>query len=120
MEMADWLSQFKYSPIKPLLDSGNDAIIYFAKRDLLEEKNQSIESIWDLPEVHKIIDKQLDDGSWPSKAKKDINSGVKYPLIETWKQLRFLIQQYEMDNTHPAIQKAAEFIFSCQSRGRGH
>jgi len=113
--MADWLSQFNYSPIKPLFDSGNAAIIYFAKRDLLEDKIQSIEYIWDLPEVQKIIKKQLDDGSWPSKAKKGINSGVKYPLIETWKQLRFLIQQYEMDNNHPAIQKAAEFIFSCQT-----
>lgn len=113
--MADWLSQFKYSPIKPLFDSGNDTIIYFAKRDLLEEKIEAIEYIWDLPEVHKIIQKQLDDGSWPSNAKKNINSGVKYPLIETWKQLRLLIQQYEMNNTHPAIGKAAEFIFSCQT-----
>jgi len=40
--MADWLSQFKYSPIKPLFDSGNDTIIYFAKRDLLEEEIQSL------------------------------------------------------------------------------
>ena len=113
--MADWLSQFNYNPIKPLFDSGNDAIIYFAKRDLLEEKIESIKYIWELPEVHNIIEKQLNDGSWPSKAKKNVNSGVKYPLIETWKQLRFLIQQYEMDNTHPAIRKAAEFIFSCQT-----
>lgn len=113
--MADWISKFKYDPIKPLMDSPDLAIIYFTKRDLLHEITESINCVWDLPEVQKILIKQLDDGSWPVKGKKNKNSGVKYPLIETWKHLRFLIQQYEMNNTHPAIKKAAEFIFSCQT-----
>jgi len=113
--MSDWLSKFKYSPIKPLLESGDETIIYFTKRDLLGEKIDFIDRFWDLPEVQKIVNRQLDDGSWPTKSKKEENSGVKYPLIETWKQLRFLIQQYEMNNTHSVIKKAAEFIFSCQT-----
>jgi hypothetical protein len=113
--MADWLSKFKYNPIKPLRDSNNKAIIYFTKRDLLEKELGNIEYIWDLPEVIKILKKQLDDGSWPTKRKIHKISGVKYPLIETWKHLRFLIQQYEMNNTHPSIRKAADFIFSCQT-----
>lgn len=113
--MTQKLSKFKYIPLKPLLESENDAIIYFTKRDFLEEKVESIDYIWDLPEVQKILKNQIDDGSWPSKVKKNENSGVKYPLIETWKHLRFLIQQYEMDKIHPTIQKAAEFIFSCQT-----
>lgn len=113
--MADWISKFKYYPIKPLMDSQNLAIIYFTKRDLLDTTTESIDCVWDLPEVQKMLKNQLDDGSWPAKGKKDENSGVKYSLIETWKHLKFLIQQYEMNNTHPAIKKAAEFIFSYQT-----
>lgn len=113
--MAEWLSKFKYDPIKPLLESEDDAIIYFTKRDLLEEKVGPIDSVWDLNEVLKILKKQLEDGSWPTKGQKNKHSGVKYPLIETWKNLRFLIQQYEMNNSHSAIKKASEFIFSCQT-----
>lgn len=112
--MTDWPSKFTYDPIKPLLKSGNDAIIYFTRRDLLEEKVDPIDMVWDLSEVQRILSKQLDNGSWPVRSKKNTN-GVKYPLIETWKQLRFLIQQYEMDNTHLSIRKAADFIFSCQT-----
>lgn len=113
--MNIWSSKFKYNPIKPLLKSGDDAIIYFTKRDLLDERVESIDKIWVLPAVDKILKKQLDDGSWPVKGKKSENTGVKYPLIETWKQLRFLIQQYQMDKTHLSIKKATEYIFSCQT-----
>jgi hypothetical protein len=57
--MANWLSKFKIDPIKPFLESGNEAIIYFARRDLLEERLQSIDHI--LPEVQKILKKQQSD-----------------------------------------------------------
>ena len=106
--------KFKYDPLKSLLELGDEVIVYFTRRDLLDEKVSPIHHIWDLPEVQIILQKQLDDGSWPSKYGNN-QTGVKYSLIETWKALRFLVQQYEMDNTHPAIQMAAEYIFSCQT-----
>ena len=112
--MTDWLLRLKYSPIKPLLESKNKVIINFTKRDLLEEKVDPLDFLWDLPEVQRILNKQVDDGSWPVRGKNN-TIGVKYPLIETWKQLRFLIERYEMNNTHPAIRQAAEYIFSCQT-----
>lgn len=112
--MSDWRSKFIYDPVKTLLDSGDEAIIYFTKRDLLEEEVNSINYLWDLPEARKILKKQLDNGSWPFKGKKNEDCRVKYSLIETWKQLRVLIQKFEMNNAHPAIERAAEFIFSCQ------
>src|SRR5690606_1170241 len=100
--MSDWRSKFIYDPVKTLLDSGDEAIIYFTKRDLLEEEVNSINYLWDLPEARKILKKQLDNGSWPFKGKKNEDCRVKYSLIETWKQLRVLIQKYEMNNAHPA------------------
>ncbi|MBN1567810.1 MAG: hypothetical protein JXA73_08170 [Acidobacteria bacterium] len=111
---AQGLSQLKYDPIKPLLASENAAIIYFAQRDLLDRDVGSIEAVWNLPQVVKIIKKQQPDGSWKSNKHK-AGAEWKTELTETWRQLRFLVDQYELDRTHIAIQKAAEFVFSCQS-----
>ncbi|MBN2351784.1 MAG: terpene cyclase/mutase family protein [Spirochaetales bacterium] len=36
-------------------------------------------------------------------------------MIETWKQLRFLAEKYELDKRHGCVAKAAEYIFSCQT-----
>jgi hypothetical protein len=110
-----WCSQFKYSPLKALIASGNEAVVYFTERDLLDREVGSIETVWNLPQVRKILRRQQPDGSWkPGKSK--AREGWKRELTETWRQLRFLVDQYELDKRHPAIQKAADFVFSCQSR----
>jgi len=38
-----------------------------------------------------------------------------YELLETWRNLRILVEMYGMDRTHPNVEKAAEFIFGCQT-----
>jgi hypothetical protein len=101
--MIGWISQFKYDPISPLLESKNIAISYFIKRDLLDHDAAPIEGIWNLPEVTKIINTQQVNGSWKSA------------LLETWRRLRVLVDQYEMTQAHPAVEKAVNFVFSCQS-----
>jgi hypothetical protein len=106
--------QLKYDPVAPLLASNNIPISYFTERDLLNRSVGSIELVWNLPEVRKLLKKQHADGCWKS-AKSKPGSGPKVELTETWRWLRFLIDQYEMTKTHPAIEKAAEFVFSCQS-----
>lgn len=112
--MYPWATRLKYDPVKPLVASTNAAIVFFAKRDLLGQDVGSIEAIWNLPEVLKITRKQRPDGSWKSGKNKP-DSGCRAELTETWRQLRFLIDQYELNETHSAIKKAAEFVFSCQS-----
>ncbi len=109
-----WLKELIFDPIEPLTESSNEAIMYFTQRDLLENEPASIETIWSLPEALKIAKKQQPDGSW-APAKKHATSSEKYALTETWRQIRFLIDQYEMNKNHPAVQKACEYIFSCQS-----
>jgi hypothetical protein len=109
-----WALQFMYDPVAPLLASGNGAIEYFTKRDLLNEDPGIIENVWALPAVGRILRKQRPDGSWKSN-KKTADCRWKTELLETWRQLRYLIDQYELNNAHPAIQSAAEFVYSCQS-----
>ena len=109
----NWLRYLKYDPIQPLLESDNNALTYFTNRDLLDKQVQPISYIWDLPEVNKIIKKQVEGGYWASK-KNTENTIQNYSLIETWKQFRFLVEKYEMNKSHQCIERAAEFLFSCQ------
>lgn len=110
----NWLNSLKYNPIEPLVGSDNSAIIYFTTRDLLNKREQLINCIWDLPEVKKIIKGQMNDGHWKTKKKKT-DTLQNYQLIETWKQLRFLVEKYEMNKNQQCIEKASGYIFSCQS-----
>jgi len=112
--MEIWQRELRFDPIPPLLSSGDEALRYFVRRDLLEEEVEPIRYLWQLPEAQKIFKKQQPDGSWvfPGKKKhKDIN----YGLIETWKQFRFLIEKYGFNREDPPTQRAAEFLFSCQT-----
>lgn len=114
--MEIWKDQFMYDPLEPLISSKNKAIVYFSKRDLLEERVDSIEMLWNLPTAIKIINKQQEDGSWRYPAwKKKINEPENYNLLETYRQLGFLIEKYGLSNDHDAIKKAADYIFSCQT-----
>ncbi|MFQ5891193.1 MAG: hypothetical protein ACE5HW_00175, partial [Candidatus Methanofastidiosia archaeon] len=101
----------------PLLASKNEVLSYFVNRDLLDEKVKPIDYIWKLPEVKKIIKRQQDDGSWRYPGKqKDVYPKHHYALLETWKQFRFLVEKYELTKYHPSVRKAAEFLFSCQTK----
>lgn len=112
--MTGWASRLRYDPARPLLESDDEAIVYFARRDLQGEDVVPIERVWELPAVRKILRRQQPDGSW-KPGKKAKSPGVKYPLIETWRHLRYLVDQYEMDRRHPALERAAEYVFSCQT-----
>jgi Prenyltransferase and squalene oxidase repeat len=112
--MNTWREQLPFDPLPPLLSSGNEALIYFVWRDLLEESNDSLELIWQLPGAQKILAKQLSDGSWP-RTGEEKHPAIDYHLIETWKQFRYLVEQFGFTRDHPQAQKAAEFLFSCQT-----
>src|SRR5512147_170248 len=111
--MADWTFRLARDPIKPLIGSGNDAVSFFARRDLLGPGVGPIEGVWGLPEVRLILRKQLPDGSWKYPGRQ-ASPGIKYGLLDTWKQLRYLVDAYCMDRPHPAVSKAAEYVLSCQ------
>ena len=114
--MKDWRGKIEFDPIPEFLSTENKTIIYFIKRDLLDEEVNSIEKLWKLPNPIKIINKQQDDGSWKYPgSKKDIRTQENYDQLETYRQLGFLIEKYGFNRQHQAIQKAAEFLFSFQT-----
>lgn len=114
--MSDWKVNLKFDLITPLLESKNPYIISFTKHDLLENTELPINSLWELSEVKKILSKQQRDGSWKynNKAKRTM-SGTKYNLLETWRQLRYLVDQYGMTKEQKRVDLAAKFIFLHQT-----
>lgn len=114
--MSDWIRQFKFDPVPGLVDSENKPISYFARRDVLGEHVESIRNLWELPEAEKIVGRQQHEGSWKyHSAKLDIRSQANYNLLETYRILGVLVEEYGFTREHLAIQKAADFLFGFQT-----
>jgi len=113
--MNDWIGILRVDPTQRLLALGDEALTFFMRRDLLYGDTAPIDDLWKLPAVIKFTKKQKGNGSWRYGGQ----GRVKYPynnydLLETYRSLRILVEMYGMDRSHPAIQTAAEFVFSCQ------
>jgi hypothetical protein len=113
--MKSWRNRLQFDPIPPLLGSGDEALRYFSRRDLLGEAAGPVNPIWELPEAMKILKKQKPDGSFPFPAGKNKHGAIDYALIETWRQFRYLVEVYGMAKDYPQAERAAEFIFSRQT-----
>jgi hypothetical protein len=115
--MNSWLEQFRVDPTEVLLASNNPAIEYFTNRDILDKKVKPIRILWELPEVQKVLKKQLPDGSWSYPGKRlDQYPKHHYSLLQTWKEFRILVERYELNKKHLKAKAAAEFLFSCQTK----
>jgi hypothetical protein len=112
--MENWRKQLRVDPIPSLTSSGNEALRFFVRRDLLGEQVGAVDCLWQLPEAQKILRKQQEDGSWPHPGEIK-HPDVNYPLVETWRQFRVLVQQYGFTRENPQAQRAAEFLFRCQT-----
>jgi hypothetical protein len=113
-----WLKRFKYDPLESLLSCGYDNIVYFTKRDLLEEKVGDIRNqLWEMKGSLSILGHQKPDGRWKyPNPKERIRKKEHFDLLETYRQLGFLIEHYGFDKRHEAIKKAQEFVFNYQTK----
>ena len=110
----NWLQRLKFDPLPPLLSSGNEALGYFVRRDLLGEDAGPVQRLWPLPGAQKILKKQRPDGSCPRPGVNK-HPAINPDLIETWRYLRILVEQYGFTHEHPQARQAAEYLFSCQA-----
>jgi len=114
--MANWRSVFAYDPLPALLQSGNEAVSFFAARDLAGNKRKAPQSLWVLPEALAIVRKQQADGSWKYPGgNPHIRSSENYGQLETFRNLGFLVESYAFNNSSPVITKAANFLFGFQT-----
>ena len=101
--------------IKTLLDTGNEALVLFTKRNLLGEK-VDIEELWTLPRVKKLLENQQSDGSWTYPNKKaTFRSPTNYNQYQTYKTMAELVEFYGLNKRRYAIRKAADYLFSFQT-----
>ena len=114
--MTDWKNKLKYDPIRPLLSSRNEQVIYFTNKDLLDKPVDPIDTLWNLKIPQQILRKQQADGSWKYPGKNKPWHTTDYDQLETYRQLGFLIQMFGFNKSHPAAKKAAESFFSKQSK----
>jgi hypothetical protein len=112
--MVTWLKKFRYDPIKPLLASSNEPLIYFTNRDLLDVPVGSIEKLWDLKTPEQILRKQQPNGSWKYPGKTAWYT-TDYSQLESYRELGFLVQMFGFNKSHPAVHKSSEYFFSKQS-----
>jgi len=115
--MNQWLKRLRFDPTAPLLSSGNEAIRYFCRRNLLDQDAGPIENLWHLPEAEKLLGKQLSDGSWayPGGGKPHLRSQEDYSQLETFRMVGELVEKYGLDRRHSGIKRAADYLFSKQT-----
>ncbi len=115
--MESWRTNLKVDPIPSLIGSENIAIRYFIRRDLLGEEKKPVARLWHLPDVERILKRQLANGAWkyPGGGKQRIRSPEDYDQIETYRMLGQLVEKYGFTRQHEAIAQAAHFLFSHQT-----
>jgi hypothetical protein len=101
-----------YDPVPWLLSSANPALTAFVRRDLLGQTLDT-RTLWDLPEPTRLLRRQQSDGSWRYAAARP--GPQNYDLYETLEMLGRLVTQFGLDQRHPAIRRAGDYVFSCQS-----
>lgn len=111
--MEKWLALLHYNPLSYLETTENRAIRYFCRKDLFEKEGWE-EELYDLPVVQQIIRHQQKEGWW--KFQNPTSSLINYNLLETYRNLGFLIEKYGLTKQHETIQKAARYCFSCQTK----
>ena len=113
---AGWISELNTDPIKTLKQRNDKPLDYYVKRDLIETDITHVSDLWELPKVVNIINKQQEDGSWNYPGKETTSvPGQDYSLLETFRNLRVLVEVYGFSREHRAMKDAAEYVFSCQT-----
>jgi hypothetical protein len=116
MKISRWQDVLEFNPIPALVRSENMAIIFFTRRDLLNQDSGNIELLWELPESTKIVRKQQENGSWIYRGGNlKLRTQEEYDQIESYRSLGILVEKSGFNRKSIVIQKAAEYLFSCQT-----
>ncbi|OGO37552.1 MAG: hypothetical protein A2W35_09010 [Chloroflexi bacterium RBG_16_57_11] len=117
LQSSTWLNRRRYNPLPSLLAAPNPAIAYFARRDLLGEVVPPVETLWELPGARQLLRRQMESGAWPYPGSgiAEHRASEDYNQIETYRNLSILVEKFGFDRRHPAMQAAAEYLFTKQT-----
>ncbi len=112
-----WRRRLRADPVPALAASGNPAIAHLARRDLLGQRVGPPTDAQGHREAKSLLARQRADGSWPypGGGKADLRSSEDYDQIETYRSLGILVEKYAFARDHPAIGRAARFLFARQT-----
>jgi hypothetical protein len=111
-----WLEALPVDPLPALLAWEDPALAYWVRRDLLGEAIDPVESLWEASGAVALVRAQRADGSWQYRGKSyDPETGTHYDLLETYRNLRVLVEMYGFHRGHPALSRAAEYVLSYQT-----
>ena len=112
-----WRARLRLDPLPALTASPNPCLTYAVRRDLLTEDPGPASALWALPEVGRILRRQRPDGSWPypGGGNPKYRSVEDYDQLETYRTLGILIEKFAASRRLPAVERAAEFLFSRQT-----
>lgn len=89
---------------------------WMAERELLRDCSAPASSLWDSPDLARILARQRPDGGWRySGGNPAIRSEADYDQLETYRQLGVLVAKFALDCIHPAVASAAKFLGSFQT-----
>ena len=113
-----WLVKLPANPLPALSTEKGTPLYYNVQRDLLGKPASPQQELWEHPTLIKLLRKQTAEGDWRYPGAKQKDSHVfNYNLLETYRNLRLLVEIYGLDHRHPALSLAAEYIFTCQTPG---
>ena len=104
-------------PAPALLASREEAVAYFARRDLLGQAVGPVESLWESPGATRVLRGQRVGGGWPYHGGNlRLRAQEDYEQLATYTRLRELVEKFGMTREHPALARAARYLYGGQTR----
>ena len=103
----------QFDPISPLRSSPDPMIRWRAAHDL-EGRDIDPAPILGQPQVKRILSRQLPDGSWRYPGRRS-GPQTNYEYLETYRRLGELVELFALNNEHPSVRSAADFLFPLQT-----
>lgn len=116
--MTDGWMGLARDPRRSLEKFEDEALNFWVEKELRQSTPDDQSRLWDLPDAQSILAKQRQYGGWdyPSKDFGGKSWGSDYRLLETFRQLRILVEVYGFDKRHPAMDAIVDFVGGFQSK----
>ncbi|HEY5667572.1 MAG TPA: hypothetical protein VIR03_00240 [Candidatus Saccharimonadales bacterium] len=116
MGRNSWTTAFTHNPVDPLAGAGDPAIAYIAGRDFLAKHPGDVNFLQQQPLAVSLARRQQADGSWkyPGGNTK-LRSQENYDQLETFRNLAYLVQMFEFDQSNAVVERAVDFLLRFQT-----